>query len=78
LTNTTARPGEPSGESLADGPGPSASAHADYDARLEHCERTLAEIYALMRLVCDELSIDTSPADKTAPVLRVIQGGLEE
>jgi hypothetical protein len=47
----------------------------DYDRRLEYCERKLAEVYCLMQLVCNELRVDTSPADETVPMLRVIDGG---
>jgi hypothetical protein len=47
----------------------------DYDSRLEYCERKLGEVYDLMRLVCDELRVDTSPVDETVPMLRVIDGG---
>jgi hypothetical protein len=48
---------------------------ADFEARLGHCERTLGEIFDLMQLLCDELGVDTNPADETAPMLRVIKGG---
>ena len=59
-----------------------AAAATDYDSRIaaleaarERSERTLAEVYGLMRLVCDELRVDTSPADETVPMLRIIDGG---
>ena len=54
----------------------------DYEARLAACEAAIAgcdakvgEIFGLMQLVCDELRVDTTPADETVPMLRIIDGG---
>ena len=45
------------------------------ERKAEDSERKLGEVFALMQLVCDELRVDTTPADETRPMLRVILGG---
>jgi hypothetical protein len=54
---------------------PGDSMPADYEERLGKQDRRIAEIFDLMQLVCTELNVDTSHADQTRPMLRVLPGG---
>lgn len=47
----------------------------EIEARLGVAEKKSTDTFALMKLVCDELAVDTGTIDETRPLLRIIDGG---